>query len=136
MEQENIKYKKIENNLEMYLPRKANELKQIAKDLIDGKIFCDRHIPKHDNHLVPSIFMVLALCGQKTIDFMLHYKISFVYEYLDKAGPRAINGYPIFFSIGMLNDKDTAKMFKYYEKLKELRDKEKKELESMELEDD
>lgn len=47
--------------------------------------------------------------------------IGLVYEYLDKAGPRGINGMPNFFSCRLLNQDDAKKMFEYYEKYKEIR---------------
>jgi len=131
---ENQRYKKIENNLESYYPKKESELKIIAQDLADGKIFCDRHL-NDDIQLIPSVFMILALGGQNWADWMLHAKINFVYEYLDKAGPSFINGYPTFFSCGMLSENDTKKMLKFYEKILEMKKKKKEELDKMELEE-
>lgn len=49
--------------------------------------------------------------------------IGLVYEYLDKAGPMAINGLPIFYSLRLLNKTDTDKMFDYYFKYKDIREK-------------
>ena len=49
--------------------------------------------------------------------------IGMVYEYLDKAGPTGINGKPCFFSLRLLNKDDTKKVFDYYEKYKEIREK-------------
>lgn len=135
-EKNNYRYKKIENNLEIYMPKKQSELKDIAKDLVDGKIFSDRHIPEYDRHLTSMIFMVLALGGSKFASSMIDQKITFVYEYLNETNPRAINGYPTFFTLRMLNDKDTEKMFKYYDKIKEMKEEEQKKIDAMEIEDE
>ena len=46
------------------LPSKTEEeLKQIAKDLYNNKIFCDRHLSQYDR--VESHFMVLLFMGPK-----------------------------------------------------------------------
>ena len=46
------------------LPNKTeDELKQIAKDLYNNKIFCDRHLSQYDR--VESHFMVLLFMGPK-----------------------------------------------------------------------
>jgi hypothetical protein len=46
------------------LPNKTDdELKQIAKDLYNNKIFCDRHLSQYDR--IESHFMVLIFMGPK-----------------------------------------------------------------------
>jgi len=128
--------------------RTDDDLKIIAKDLYNQKIFSSSHIPEHSTHLINSIFMVLMFLSSnidwrddsrmnKLIhiylahlekDYAKRYDeyindIGFVYEQLDKAAPRGINGYPIFFSCGILSKKDTNRMFVFYEKYKELQEK-------------
>lgn len=98
------------------------ELKQIAKDLWAGKIFSDRHIPPGDSHMMLSVFMPFVFMDKKTLKDMQREKIDFVYEYLDKAGPRAINGMPMFMSCRILTKPETKKMFEYYEKFKAMAD--------------
>jgi hypothetical protein len=48
--------------------------------------------------------------------------IGMVYEYFDKAGPRAINGYPMFMSCAFLNQKDTEYVWEKYAKIKSVLD--------------
>ena len=43
--------------------REDKELKQIAKDIYNNRIFTDRHLSKHDN--IMSTFMVLVFMGPK-----------------------------------------------------------------------
>jgi hypothetical protein len=132
-----------------YQPRKDDELKEIAKCLYHGTIFSDRHLKYYNQYLIPNIFMPLALGAfpditwdmetreGKIINLILYdlepeynkrrdeYKknIGFIYEYIDKAGPRGINGFPIFMSFNILSIDDTDRMFKYYEKYKEIQEK-------------
>jgi len=103
--------------------RTDEELKQVAKDLWAGKIFSDRHIPSgSDPHIMLSVFMPLAFMDKKTLNGMQREKINFIYEYYDKAGPRMINGMPMFFSCRILTKPETKKMFEYYNKFKEMAD--------------
>jgi hypothetical protein len=127
--------------------RTDDELKTIAKDLYNQKIFSSANIHKHSLHLINSIFMVLMFLSPKITwednlrmnklihiylasleeDYAKRYDefindIGFVYEYLDKATTTGINGYPIFYSCGILNKKDTERMWEFYEKYKELQE--------------
>jgi hypothetical protein len=46
-----------------------------------------------------------------------------IYEYTSKAGPRGINGYPMFTSCQKLNKGDTEIMLRYYNELIEQKKK-------------
>jgi hypothetical protein len=46
-----------------------------------------------------------------------------IYEYISAAGPRSINGYPMFTSCRKLNKEDTQTMIKYYNELLEQKKK-------------
>jgi hypothetical protein len=93
-----------------------DKLKEIARDMAMGKIFCDRHIPINQPQLFSQIFMTFLFLdiGPETGESMLD--IGLVYEYLDKAGPRSVNGFPIFHSCAVLLTDDAKKMWEYYEK--------------------
>jgi hypothetical protein len=128
--------------------RTDDELKTIAKDLYNQKIFSSSNIPQHSTHLINSIFMVLMFLSPKVTwednsrmnklihiylahleeDYAKRYDtfindIGFLYEYLDEAGPMGINGFPMFYSCGILSKKDTERMWEFYEKYKELQEK-------------
>jgi hypothetical protein len=101
------------------MKRKTDEeLKRIAIDLYDGKIFSDRHFrsPEEAQSFFGLVFMVFSLTNMKLKN------IAFVYEYFSAAGPRGINGYPIFTSCRYLNKSDTKKMFGFFEEYKKLKD--------------
>lgn len=92
------------------------ELKQVAKDMIDGLIFTDRHCK--DLYELRSSFMVIALMEEDSIKKMEQDKIDFIYEYYDKAAPRSVNGRPIFFSCHCLTQDESKRMFEFYEQMK------------------
>jgi hypothetical protein len=104
------------------------ELKQIAVDMYTGKIFSDRHLPDGCEMKIDQIFMNigLAVMGGFTEDQFKEFqknietgKIFFMYEYLDKAGPLAVNGYPTFFSCSFLSKEEFDIMIDYYNKVKD-----------------
>jgi len=104
-----------------YVPKEDSVLKEIALGIVEGKIFCDRQVENKD--LLPHVFMILALMDDKTADQLKHQNICMIYEYMDKAGPGAVNGFPCFMSMRTLNKEDTEKVMKYYEEALALRNK-------------
>ena len=90
------------------------ELKIIAQDFHSEKIFSDRHLRNPETEL-PMVFMALIFMEKKHLK---DFKPVFIYEYLDKAIPGSINGYPMFMSMRTLNQEDFDKMWDYYEKIK------------------
>ena len=94
------------------------ELKQIAIDLFDGKIFCDRNL--RDIMDARMVFMVIGLGGMEDFTEQEMGNIGLLYEYLDKAGPRSVNGYPCFFSVQLLTKVESEKMFVFYDEYKAL----------------
>ena len=105
-----------------YTKKTDEDLKQIAKDMWAGKIFTDRHL-KNDPQMISSVFMILALLDKKQLVKMEQDNINLFYEYLDKAAPRSINGYPIFFSMRMLDKNDAARMIDFYNEVGKVMDK-------------
>ena len=69
------------------------------------------------------IFMPLALGVLSEMDKEEVKDIGLIYEYNDQAGPRGINGYPMFMSCRYLSKKDTNTMFDIYTEYKTLKDK-------------
>jgi len=102
--------------------RSDKELKQVAMDLVDGKIFTDRHFHQGEAaRLAQMVFMPLALMDEQQVPLFMAEQPELIYEYYDKAGPRAINGYPIFFSMQWLRKDEAIIMFEYYNKLAEIK---------------
>lgn len=97
------------------------ELRALAVDLAEDKIFTDRHLPEHERHNFSLVFMVFIFMSQEQINRM--DDLGLVYEYIDKAGPRSVNGMPIFMSACYLNKHDTALLFQFAREYKELKAK-------------
>lgn len=95
-----------------YQPRTDAEIRQLALDLVAGKVFTDRHIRADEwQSMVGSIFMVLGLGGPAIFTGIDPADIGFIYEYMDKAGPRGINGYPVFFSLHVVSKADANRVW-------------------------
>ena len=113
------------------------ELKQLAIDIYKGRVFTDRQVK--DNNDLLMIFLPLALGAFNTHDLDNIQKeakekeisnIVMIYEYMDKAMSRGINGYPCFGSFHMLFKDEYPLLLEYYEKYsdlqKEFKDMDKK----------
>ena len=93
------------------------ERRQLALDIMDGKIFGTWNVRKTDGpETIGMIFMPLVL-GAK-----LPKGVAHIYEYLSEAGPRSINGYPCFMSLRMLMKEDATAIFPMMDELKKQRD--------------
>lgn len=80
------------------------ELKQLAVDILAGKVFGTWNFQdvNEANSLVSSVFMPLAFMSEEDRKKLLSMEVSHFYETMDKAGPRSINGYPMFMSMQTL----------------------------------
>jgi len=93
---------------------KKEDLKQLACDMNKGLVFTDRQIQQP--HLMPVVFVPLVfMVGEKK----WADQIGLVYEYLDKAGPRAINGMPMFMSMRVVPKEDVPILLEYVQKYRE-----------------
>jgi len=89
----------------------------------DGKIFCDRQInPREIGSMLAMVFMPIALGALSETANVVRDNIGMIYEYLSEAGPRSINGYPIFMSFKTLTKAETDEMFGYFEQYKKLKE--------------
>ena len=110
-----------------YQPRTDDEIKEIAIGIHAGAIFCDRHL-LDEPHMLGSVFMVVALMeGEVRKDFLdvmmpngADGPMGMMYEYVAKAGPRSVNGYPMFFSVKYLDPDDTTRVFRMMKVLEEM----------------
>jgi hypothetical protein len=87
------------------VPRMSeDDIKEMATDLVMGRLFCATMIPPEQwQHMIPSVFMPLALGGLGDVDLAT---VGNIVEHLDKAGPRSVNGYPAFFSCRLVHTDD------------------------------
>jgi hypothetical protein len=84
------------------------DLAQFVLDYCDGKVFTSLDL-RGRNDLLPMVFMVIA-CGAfaewKEEDVA---DIGVIWEYWDQAGPRSVNGFPIFYSAHYMHKDDWEK---------------------------
>lgn len=86
------------------------ELKELAIACVNGHVFGSWMVPENDTHLLPSIFMVLVFLEDIERKKMKRDGVVHVYEWMKEAGPRSINGYPIFMSARFLNQEDSTRL--------------------------
>jgi hypothetical protein len=89
------------------------ELKQIAIDILADRIFTSNHINQADYDSLVNIFMPLALMHPKEKIKLMEQEPVLFYEYMSEAGPRSINGYPMFMSFHFLVQEEVDIMHKY-----------------------
>lgn len=107
-----------------YKPKSDAELEQLAQDIYAGRIFTSQHCePGH----ITLVFMVLALCGKDDIEWFKANDVTLFYEYVDKAGPRSVNGNPCFLSLQYLDREDHKKLDLRYQEIKAFMDARKVE---------
>jgi len=99
--------------------RTEEELKEIAVGLLHGQIYSTQHQFLIDNpNMIPSVFMPLALMTPEVSKDFLARKPAMIFEYINKAGPRSVNGQPSFFTLQYLGQEESKKVMEYYRKLK------------------
>lgn len=85
-------------------PMSDDDLREFISALVSGTVFTSAHV--HDQSCVPSVFMALLFGGPTKWSKSGLNRIGAIYEYLDAAGPRSINGYPIFYSFRLICKED------------------------------
>lgn len=102
---------------EVKVPKMTDDqIRQFVNDLCEDRIFTDRHLHPRDSNLLSMIFMPLALGLFKdhSKEEIEKLQIGGFWEYYEKAGPRSINGYPIFFSCHIIGQKDLERALAAY----------------------
>lgn len=96
---------------------RKTELKEFAKDLHAGRIFWSPAIPEQHTNLLGSIFMPLLLVDEETrADMRAKFETgeyAVVYAKMSDAGPRTINGYPMFMSCAFLGQDEAEQVLEY-----------------------
>ena len=83
------------------VPRMTDdELADVVRAVVSGAIFTSAQCPPD---MIGSVFIVLGLGGFGSID---PESVGLVYEYMDKAGERGINGLPMFMSCKFIHKDD------------------------------
>jgi hypothetical protein len=95
-----------------YVSKTEAEINDLAKQGYRGELFFSWQLREHDIALLPSVFMVINFLDDVTRKEMIRDKIAHFYGHMKDAAGRSINGYPMFFSMGMLNQEDAQKVHK------------------------
>jgi hypothetical protein len=101
-------------------PSKSPEqLKELARDLYSGRIFTSAQIRNLDMNpdLVGMVFLPLAFGAFAEAPKEVFDRIGVVFAHMAEASPRAVNGYPTFFSCAVLNKPDWATVLELCEKI-------------------
>jgi hypothetical protein len=100
------------------LEAKTNEeLKEIAQGLLSGTIFSDRHLENPEE--IPRHFMPIAFGCLSNLTENEKRNIGLIYEWVEKAGPLAINGKPCFMSARLLTFTEMEKVCDYMRKIEQ-----------------
>ncbi len=88
------------------LPRMTDaQLREFVLGVLDGRIYIDHQVRSPAD--VPMVFfpLLFGVLGGYNKD-SLQSRIGCIYEYLDKALPRSVNGRPCFMSMRLLHMED------------------------------
>ncbi len=106
---------KQDSRQKIYPSMTDQDIKKLAEDMYKGLIFTNVHVERQED--VMMVFMPLILSGEEFIDKLQKNPPGMIYEYIERAGPMAINGMPIFSSCKMVSIEDTKKVFDHYNKI-------------------
>jgi len=95
------------------------EVRELALGIMAGTVFTDRQLL--DPRDITMVFPVLSMMTpeqyqESVIDVVLPggiedaAPVGLIYEHLDKAGPRSVNGYPMFFSLRVMSPSDLERV--------------------------
>lgn len=84
--------------------------------MAENKIFSNLHINQRNYDCMIQVFMPLIFLDEEQRKNLVDQKYVFAYEYYSEAGPRSINGMPIFTSVRFLNEEDYDTMWDEYTK--------------------
>jgi|SRR5262245_33998187 len=94
---------------------------QLAWDIAAGKVFGTWNIPKSQLGNIGMVFLPFGLLEEEQRDDMKARGVVHIYEYLSEAGPRSINGMPIFTSFRMLTKGHLAGLLPVLEQVEKMK---------------
>jgi hypothetical protein len=89
-------------------PKTPEEIETLAQDVAAGLVFGSWQLQPGDPIL--SIFMPLAFMDKSDTEKCKEAGFEHCYEYIDKASPRSVNGFPCFFSFNWITREDFHRM--------------------------
>jgi|SRR5690606_3312148 len=95
----------------------SHKLRTLIKEARAGQIFLSLQL--RDMSLIPMVFLPVGLGAFSNYPKSYVENIGALWEYCHKAGPRSINGMPIFMSCRVLHKNDAQIMIKTMAELEE-----------------
>jgi len=95
--------------------RSDEELKRLAIDVHAGRIFTNLDVP--DGMTLDLVFPGLIFLDDEQRQKLRDEKPYLLFEYMTKAGPMSINGFPTFTSFQWLRMEETEKLLDYVMKI-------------------
>ena len=96
-----------------------NEIKKISNGIVQGDIFTDRQVKSE--HVLPMVFMPLIFLEDEDRKKFLADPPAMVYAYMKDAGPRSLNGNPIFMACSMIQDqRDVVKILRRVARMRKI----------------
>lgn len=87
------------------IPRMTTiELRQFVIDFCTGLIFTSAHVP--DKQMLGLVFLPLGMGGLAKLPEEEIRNIGLFWEYVRAAGPRSVDGMPMFVSVRMMHKED------------------------------
>jgi hypothetical protein len=95
-----------------YVPMTDEEVNDLAKQVYRNEVFTSwMHMRAHEHDtLVPMVFMPLMFIDEITRKHMVRDQLFCYYENWREAGPRGINGMPIFMSMQSCTPDDAKRV--------------------------
>ena len=99
--------------MSLEVPRMSDdELRTFVLALCDGKIFTMHHVPED---MIGMVFMPIGMGAFADVPVEELKQIGTIYEYIDQAGPRSVNGMPMFLSFKMVHIDDWTRAREAYD---------------------
>lgn len=89
-----------------YVPLTDDKIRELATDIFQGKVFHEAMIRPGET---ANPFTVTFLLDEATVKHLRDNE-AFLYEYMDQAAPRSINGMPCFLSFRWMSRADARRV--------------------------
>lgn len=86
------------------------EQKALAREWCEGRVLFSTHVPED---IMSMVFMPLIFLTDEQRQSMIEEKVYAFYGKMADAGPRGINGYPIFWNMFTIKEEDFLMVERY-----------------------
>ena len=89
---------------------KNQELKALAHEWSEGRVLFSTEVPKE---IINMVFMPLIFLSEEQRQELISENVFAFYGKMEDAGPRGINGYPMFMTMYRISEPDYKKVREY-----------------------